>query len=203
MSFKLRTATHDDVDAMCDIYLSAFKDDVFSRQIFPRNSPASLEYWRKTLTEELKESYATFFVATDTTPSTSPETIVGFVKWVAPGAPYHDVDYDGYPEDGHPAIAVEFFEQAFAAHRRIMGDTPHWYLDFIAVRQEWMGRGASKQLMNWGLERTKADGIPCFVESTALARSFYEKHGFRFIEEMRVETPEGDAKIFFMILDVV
>ncbi|UNI18580.1 hypothetical protein JDV02_004838 [Purpureocillium takamizusanense] len=236
--FALRRATHDDVEALCDVYLSAFRDEVFSRQVFPRepSSDTGRAYWRRAFAEELREPDATFLVAVEpcysdddndddgvraaaaaavretaaavgeTTAAVgkaaaSRETVVGFVKWVAPGAPPHDFSEDGggYPPDGLPDVAALYYKRLFEGHRRCVGDRPHWYLDMVGVRREVMGRGAARQLLDWGLQRAARDGVPCFVESTGDARAFYERFGFSEVDRMSVDTPQGEAVVVFML----
>ncbi|KAJ6438236.1 acetyltransferase, GNAT family [Purpureocillium lavendulum] len=217
MAFAVRTATHDDVEALCDVYLSAFRDEIFSRQVFPRDSPTAREYWRRAFAEELQEPDATFLVAVEQPPSSPATTsassvvaaeasaprgegvILGFVKWVAPAAPPHDFSEDGYPADGLPDVAALYYKRLFEGHRRAMGDVSHWYLDMIGVRPEAMGRGAARQLMGWGFERARQDGRPCFVESTGDAQAFYHRFGFRELDRMSVDTPQGEAVVVLLV----
>lgn len=196
MAFKLRTVTQDDVDSLVDIYFDAFSQDIFSCQIFPPSAQSSKEYWKKSFSEELDESNAIFFILTDSNPDNAKD--IGFVKWVSPDAPWHDFDEDGYPEEGYPKIASKFYEMLFAGHKRLMQHTRHWYLDMMGVRKEYMGRGAATQMVNWGLDKAKKDGVVAFVESTGQSKTFYEKFGFQTIDNMAVDTPQGKAEVFFM-----
>lgn len=218
-SFSLRRATQHDVEALCDVYLSAFRDEIFSRQVFPRDgSSTGREYWRRAFAEELREPDATFLVAVERCrgggddeskrgndverAAPEDEAVVGFVKWVAPGAPTHDFSEDGYPPDGLPDVAALYYKRLFEGHRRCVGDMPHWYLDMVGVRQEAMGKGAARQLMEWGLERAGREGVPCFVESTGDAQAFYERFRFREVDKMSVDTPQGEAVVVFMLRGV-
>ncbi len=52
-NFSLRCATQHDAEALCDVYMSAFREEIFSRQVFPRDgSPTESEYWRRAFAEE-------------------------------------------------------------------------------------------------------------------------------------------------------
>ena len=61
-------------------------------------------------------------------------------------------------------------------------DEPHWYLPFIGVRPEAQGRGMGAHLLELGLDRADADGMPAYLEATS-RRSvpLYSRHGFKVI----------------------
>lgn len=198
MEISLRKATTNDVDALCDIYFSAFAHDIFSRQVFPQTSGTGRTYWRQAFSEELQEPDATFLVASDPTSST-PDRIIAYVKWVRPNTSAHDYSEDGYPQDGLPEVASEFYRKLFEGHKRVMGNTRHWYLDMMAVEREYMGRGIARQFVEWGFKKAKVDEVVCFVEATADAQGFYEHFGFKEVDRMGVDTPEGKAEVVFMI----
>ena len=56
---------------------------------------------------------------------------------------------------------------------------PHWYLPFIGVRPEAQGQGLGGYLLQHGLRRADAEGLPVYLEATS-ARSvrLYRRHGF-------------------------
>lgn len=193
MSFTIRQANKDDIDTLVDIYLDSFTNEIFSRQVFPRTASSSIEYWKKCYTEEIDEPNATFLLLLDS------DTPVGFIKWVSPGAPWPDADDDGYPPEGLPEVATQYYKDLFAIHRRLMEGTRHWYLDMMGVRRAYTGKGGGAKLVDWGFERAKKDGTVVFVESVGEAKTFYERFGFESIERLVVDTPEGEAETFFMI----
>lgn len=197
MSFTIRQATKDDIDTLVDIYLDSFNNEIFSRQIFPRTAHSSTEYWKKCYTKEIDEPNATFLLLIDS--STSPETAVGFIKWVSPDAPWHDADDGGYPEEGLPKVATQYYKDLFAIHRRLMEGRRHWYLDMMGVRRKYTGKGGATQLVDWGFEKAKRDRTVVFVESVGEAKTFYERFGFKSVETLVVDTPEGKAETFFMV----
>jgi GNAT superfamily N-acetyltransferase len=197
MIFALRKATADDVDALCRVYLSAFAHEVFSRQVFPRQSGTGRAYWHHAFLQELQEPDATFLVAV----SAATDAIVGFVKWVRPNAATHDYSEDAYPEDGLPEVAGLYYKALVQGHERNAGNARHWYLDMMAVEEPSVGRGVARQFMEWGLQRAREDGVICFVEATADAMAFYKHFGFREIDRMGVDTPQGRAEVVFMIRD--
>ncbi|CAM1508042.1 Fc.00g048900.m01.CDS01 [Cosmosporella sp. VM-42] len=199
MSFQMRKATRADVEGMCSVYFSAFGDTIIGRQVFPQTSETVQTFWREMLSKEVEDVDAHFFVVI---PSESPDTIVAFAKWLSPGAPIEDApSADIWPKDGNPALANEFFTAITEAHQKIMGGKDHYYLELIAVRKEWMGKGAASSLMRWGVNLADAEGLPCFLEATPNARPVYEKYGFRVVSEDELESSEGKILEYYMLRD--
>lgn len=199
MPLEMRTATLEDVKGIAEVYMSAFENDIISRQLFPRESGTGSTFWQNLLADELNDKHANVLVVTDPS-SQSPETIIAFAKWVAPGAPIEDAPgLDGWPQDGNPEVAVSYFNTLTDGHRRNMADMPHWYLELVAVRQGWMGKGAAGQLMRWGVERADAEGKACYLDATPRAKGMYIKYGFDVVDQRVVDTPEGQVVTPFMV----
>ena len=202
MEISLRAATEDDVEALCDVYFSAFAGDLFSRQAFPVASGTGRTYMRQVFSEEMAEPDAAFIIATDPSSST-PDRIIGYVKWVQPGGPGAEYTEDGYPEDGMPAVASHYYRLLFEGRQRHMASTRHWYLDMMGVMDEYKGRGVGRQFVEWGLAKAKDDAVVIFVEAAGDAVSYYVRFGFRELDRMAVDTPQGTAKVAFMLHDAV
>ena len=184
--------------------MAAFRGEPISEQVFPRTSDAGADFWRKSLDEEINDPHARFWVATDPqAPSSSPpRRIVAFAKWVAPGAPYQEAPGpDGWPRDGDAELAVRFFGALAAGHQGVMGGAPHWYLEVVAVRPEYMGKGLARRFLEWGLARADEDGLPAFLEANAQAQAVYERFGFRVVKMDEISTPRGVVLAPFMLRD--
>lgn len=55
----------------------------------------------------------------------------------------------------------------------------HWYLLGLAVHPDHQGKGWGAALLARGLERARAEEVPCYLETTNPANlQFYERHGF-------------------------
>lgn len=191
-----------DIPFLCGVYFSAFADTVVGRRVFPPTSEAAKKFWADSLMSDFGNPNFEVLVMTTCPEENEKEEIVGFAKWVRPGAPIEmPPPADAFPQDGNPTLAVEFFGALTAAHKRIMEEKPHWYLELIAVRKEWMGQGAASAMMKWGIERADEDGLPCFLEATPNGKGMYEKYGFRVFGEQEFDSPDGELLEFYMIRD--
>ncbi|KAJ3477003.1 hypothetical protein NLG97_g8957 [Lecanicillium saksenae] len=194
---KMRHPTAADIPAIVDVYMDSFINEIFSRQIFPRGVQSSMDYWTRTVEEEMEEEDAVWHIITEEVDGQ--ETVQGFLKWTRPGAPFPEPDADGYPPEGQPAIAAEFYAKVMGAHHERMKDTPHWYLDMMGVRRACQGKGYAKAMVNWGVKQSEQDGCPLYVDATGDARTFYEKMGFKELGDLKIPTPQGDAEIYLML----
>ncbi len=74
---------------------------------------------------------------------------------------------------------------ALEERRRAHVPVPHYYLSAIGVEPERQGEGIGTALMQPGLDRADADGVPAYLE-TATARNvlLYERQRFAVVEEL-------------------
>ena len=78
---------------------------------------------------------------------------------------------------------VDFTERV---HHQMIS-RPHWYLALLGVEPSRQGCGIGSRLIRPILERADAAGLPCYLETQNQRNlSFYEKHGFRVVNEGRV-----------------
>ncbi|OAA71464.1 acetyltransferase, GNAT family [Cordyceps fumosorosea ARSEF 2679] len=205
----MRRATTADIPSIVDVYMDSFSEEIFSRQVYPRGVPSSTAYWTQAVREEMEEPDAVWFVVTEPADTAIPdddgnETVQGFLKWTRPGSPLPEPADSAtaglYPPEGEPAVAVAYYERIMAAHRERMAGTPHWYLDMMGVRRACRRRGYARAMVAWGVGRAAQDGCPVYVDATGDARGFYVRMGFATLGELRVVTPQGDAKIYLMLL---
>jgi ribosomal protein S18 acetylase RimI-like enzyme len=77
---------------------------------------------------------------------------------------------------------------------------PLWYLDQLGVDPSRQGEGLGRALVQFGLDRAAAAGLPAFLE-TAKERNlgFYASLGFSVVDEGTV--PDGGPRIWFMRRD--
>ncbi len=77
------------------------------------------------------------------------------------------------------------FEAMDAAHPH----EPHWYLPLIGVDAAFQGWGLGSTLLRNILDRCDRERIPAYLEATTPRNiALYERHGFRCLEPLRVNT---------------
>lgn len=84
----------------------------------------------------------------------------------------------------HAATAQDAQHHAAQPHHQHPAMRRHWYLELIATRSEFFGRGAGSQLMRWGVGEADAGGLECYLDATPDGRPVYERFGFETVETM-------------------
>jgi GNAT superfamily N-acetyltransferase len=76
--------------------------------------------------------------------------------------------------------------------------TEHWYLAGLGVEPAEQGRGLGGALLQPGLARADAGGIPCYLETlTERNLAFYQRHGFQVAASG--EIPNGGPMVWTMV----
>ncbi|TVY50267.1 hypothetical protein LCER1_G008826 [Lachnellula cervina] len=194
MPLHIRPATLSDAAAITEIYLSAFNNNAISLLAFPRDNPASYNWWYDSIIEEFADPHAHFLciydsltstsTSTSSSPPSQPSIIVAFAKWVDAETPPQSTAMPKWPEGGDHAIADRFFGTLARKHGEVMGGRRHWYLEALATRPEWQGRGAAGMLMRWGLSRVDEEGTEAYLEASPHGKPVYEHFGFREVDRL-------------------
>jgi GNAT superfamily N-acetyltransferase len=75
---------------------------------------------------------------------------------------------------------------------------PHWYLFLLAVDPDKQGEGLGRRLLESGLSRLDASGMPCYLETfRSDTAAMYQKFGFRTLREQQLS--EGNLRIHCML----
>ena len=126
----------------------------------------------------------------------------GVALWVPPdgGDRYIEVD------DSIMRVAMreEFSDDEGARYEAMwdwisehMPEEPHWFLDHIGVDPDQQGRGIGGALVRLGLEWSRHDGVPAFLETANPVNvPLYEHFGFRVVED--ADAPREGPHIWFM-----
>ena len=184
MPLALRKATPEDVQALTDIYFSAFSIDAISLLVFPRNNAAASKFWYDSVIEEIADPNAHFICVEDTDSPDKP--VVAYAKWNAPSAPM-STDLPEWPAGGDHEIANYFFGNLVRRHAEIMKGRKHWYLELVATRPEYQGRGAAGRLLRWGLAKADEDGAEVYLEASPDGKPIYEHLGFNEVDRLVVQ----------------
>ena len=73
-----------------------------------------------------------------------------------------------------------------------MDPRPYWYLEIIATRPDWQGKGAAGKLLRWGLERADQQGVEVYLEASPDGKPIYEHFGFEEVERLVVDLDGRD-----------
>jgi len=86
-----------------------------------------------------------------------------------------------------PAAARQRLRDYDLAVHGAFPKTPFWYLGVLATHPQHAGRRLGRAVMQPGLERARADGLPAYLE-TATARNvaLYERSGWQVTQELVV-----------------
>ena len=190
---KLRHALASDLPTVVDVWVDAFSDDPFLRWMggdaaWSAFGPA----WLTFIAEQCFERGHTLLA--------DPADVA--VAWIPP-----DLALVG-PDDmarGRAIVAQHGGEaRAEDALATIMGarshflEEPHWTLQYIGVRPGRQGSGLGAAVVEPGMARCDAEGLPCqLVSSNPRNVSFYDRHGFSVAAE--VTTPDAAATIRPMV----
>jgi GNAT superfamily N-acetyltransferase len=192
MHLILREAKVSDAPALVDIYFCAFSIDAISLLCFPRNNVSAYNFWYDSIVEEIADPHSHFICVYD---SDSPsQTVVAYGKWNGPAAPLSNPDeLPKWPEGGDEALANHFFWNLLSRHAKIMEGRKHWYLELLATRPNYQGKGAAGKLLRWGLERADQDGTETYLEASPDGKPIYEHFGFKEVDRLVVEL-KGDGE---------
>lgn len=180
MDLKLRAATPDDVEALCETFFAGFQDELIAKRVFPSDLPSSWDFWREAMAEGLQDPCEHTVVAEDM--STAPPTVVGFAKWKAlPAGTEIPQPPTEWPAD--PELGTAFFHLMWRKHKEMSGGRPHWYLDLLTTKKDYQKKGIGRMLVEWGLERVDAEGVECCVSGTPEGMGLYEKYGFKEVDK--------------------
>jgi GNAT superfamily N-acetyltransferase len=98
------------------------------------------------------------------------------------------------PHTGDGGVRYGRFWDWLAHH---VPEDPCWFLDLVAVHPEAQGRGFGRRLVEHGLSRARADGLPAFLETAKPENlPFYTDLGFTVVAEE--DAPDGGPHVWFM-----
>ncbi|KAH8821838.1 acyl-CoA N-acyltransferase [Xylogone sp. PMI_703] len=196
MRLTLRRGVPDDASTLTDIYLSAFTNDLISQRVFPR-TPIVHKWWSDMLREELDDPHSHFICITDEDAQPAP-LIIAFAKWVEPqDASSQPQELPQWPDGGDKDLANLFFGALMTTRPETMGERRHWYLELLATRLEYQGKGAGGKLIRWGLEKADEEDVETYLEGSPDGVPIYRRFGFE--EVGRLSVVDGQFVEVFML----
>ncbi|RFU29437.1 hypothetical protein B7463_g6908, partial [Scytalidium lignicola] len=196
MRLTLRRGVQADAPILTDVYLSAFTNDLISQRVFPR-TPTTHKWWTDMLREELADPHSHFICIIDEDAQPTPQ-IIAFAKWNDPQpASSQPQELPKWPEGGDAELGNLFFGELMTKRPEIMGEKRHWYLELLATRMEYQGKGAGGKLIRWGLEKADEEDVETYLEGSPDGVPIYRRFGFE--EVGRLNVFEGKFVEVFML----
>ena len=185
MKFQFRHGAPEDVPGFVEIVVPAFSTNPIHSRVFPEGD-ITLDFWTSSLAEEIQDPKARFIVIEDV--DTNTPTLVAFAKWnvvpegVLPDEPPPPDSF--WPKEGDVELGIQFFGDLLRMHQGFMTTEPHWYLELIATRSKYQGKGAASKLVQWGTDEADKAGQKCYLDATPDGRGLYIKYGFSEVHRL-------------------
>jgi GNAT superfamily N-acetyltransferase len=168
-----RAAPSEKADVLASLS-AAFENDPAARGLYPLATDYQQHF------PSFVESFAGIAFADGIVERTADG--MGIALWLPPG-----IEPDPITLIAHLQSTIEDLRRneilaGIKTQARLHPHEPHWYLPFIGVRPEAQGQRLGGYLLQHGLRRADAEGLPAYLEATS-ARSarLYHRHGFEVI----------------------
>ena len=186
---SIRRATQADRTTVAAIITAAFFDDPVCSWLLPD------EARRRELLTPMFQLYVDAYLRHGETYLTADGT--GVAVWLPPNTqlltPEGEEAFVGAIVENAGSDVERIFklDEIFATYHP---KVPHYYLQFLAVVPALQSRGIGSGLLRQGLERSDAEGMPVYFESTSPRnRALYERHGF--VSQGVFTLPDGGPEL--------
>ncbi|KAF1850651.1 acyl-CoA N-acyltransferase [Cucurbitaria berberidis CBS 394.84] len=209
----IRLATPSDEPAIVSACTAAFFDEaLFGRVIHPHRHeyPEDVEiFWHEQIRHSWREPNNKILVAI--TIEKGEEKVVGVAVWQRQGddegrkkveAEWVDVGPDAFrplPSTVNRAIdpnkrtiledSYPYYSHHWSPSKNSIPRSRNWYLSLCCVHPSYEHRGLGRELVHWGLERAREEGVHASVLASHNNDPFYLRCGF---DEIVADCTEGE-----------
>ncbi|KAL9051366.1 MAG: hypothetical protein Q9162_006068 [Coniocarpon cinnabarinum] len=131
-------------------------------------------FFERSFAEQMRREPSTEFIKI--IDSNANDALVGFSRWTPPRV------WEGHWEDWTDEMDKEMLKVLFSmmgeARHRLMGDRPHWFLEFLAVRTTYARQGVGAMMVEYGCNLADRDGVEAYVDASPAGKPLYERFGF-------------------------
>ncbi|KAF2651746.1 hypothetical protein K491DRAFT_665038 [Lophiostoma macrostomum CBS 122681] len=205
MPLTVRPVTHADVEQCIAIRIATLGSLVIGR---PPPYPGYIEYSIASLHDDLDKSESeseshnhvhhlkVINAASEREEKEGEEEVLAYAKWeiYAHGRPDLEALREG--RERREKASKEFDVDAYGALREAahecfcrcnaeMGRRGH--IPLLATSEKHRRLGAASLLVQWGIEKSEAMGLPCYLQASEQGRRLYQHYGFEIVSSVEFE----------------
>ncbi|KAI1412218.1 putative GNAT family acetyltransferase [Hypoxylon sp. FL1857] len=200
MALKMTPATRADARRIAEIHMAAFGDNAMLRTQFPTTAvreglQRSIEW--KALAD-IDDPHVTVLVVRDLDcQCEAKHDVIAFAKWSHPISNTEDYVEAPWiwPDGTDEGVLEAWTKKTEEALEHAIGAVPCYRLTFIGTDPLHLRRGAGSLLVGWGVERSRVDHAPIYLESTLEAAPFYKRLGFTAGETVSLKLSSSHSSV--------
>ncbi|KAI0023342.1 hypothetical protein F4780DRAFT_76600 [Xylariomycetidae sp. FL0641] len=181
---KVSLATPEDIPALTDIFLDAFRGP--GESIFPRSEGG--RRWLARSFENLLGGPSYYRVETQVPVVRNVNgRVVSFaiVHAVRPGQTVTGKSWrarwsraDDIPGMDEARLAA-YFEQSARAHHLVTGKEAHIFIEFLITKIAYRNKGFASDLMRWAVRLADERDCPCYIDGGPRGKGMLARNGFK------------------------
>ncbi|KAI1774843.1 putative GNAT family acetyltransferase [Hypoxylon cercidicola] len=218
MSLTLAFAEHEDAARIAEIHMAAFGSNAMLLAQFP--TPTVRDALQKSIEfkalADIDDPRTTVLVVRCSSLACSSDVTkldetncehrprgnaIAFAKWAHPVSIEEDYTEPPWiwPAGTDLKTLGDWTQVTEQAQSHAVGDAPCYRLTFIGTDPAYERRGAATMMVRWGIDQSKNDRVPAYLESTVEAAPFYRKLGFVEVEKLSLtyeDTGTNAGKVY-------
>ncbi|ORY60061.1 acyl-CoA N-acyltransferase [Pseudomassariella vexata] len=178
--FHVRDATLTDVEDLTRLWYSSFNTSHRFWDVMTPDDPVTHQWWNDVWTIGVKAgaNILKTFVVEDLSQENK---LVAFARWNLPQADgTQDIPLPAYPSHWDADLTEALWGGMPRNRAAVMGQQPHWMLEFLGVDHAYQHKGLGFSLVDWGCRQADAAGLDVYLDATIKGLPFYKKYfGFQ------------------------
>ncbi|RYO85836.1 hypothetical protein DL766_005801 [Monosporascus sp. MC13-8B] len=186
--FAVREASLGDVKDLTRLWYSAFNTSHKFWEVMTPADAVTCQWWNDVWTMGIKAGPAVLktFVVEDLSRA---GRLVAFSRWHLPQADgSQNIPLPEYPPEWDPELTEALWGGMPKNRADVMGQRPHWMLEFLGVDREYQQKGLGFTLVDWGCRQADSQGLEVYLDASPKGLPFY-KRNFGFEEKKVLQIP--------------